>query len=129
MSIIDPSTFGSLSGSGIGEPVLGSTPFAQLPVPENGLETRFFPFERSSTKNHPARDPCANNLRGVPLMTASNRTGVSTLSQSCVSCGDAWKYHTSFPVSGFSATMDAVYRLAPFRLCPANTGFALPVPQ
>jgi len=30
--------------------------------------------------------------------------------------GDDWKYHAIFPVSGLSATMDPVKRLAPFRL-------------
>src|SRR5207302_2828983 len=102
-----PLTFGSLAGSGIGWP-FASTPLAQFPVPANGFETRFFPLVRSRTKNQPARAPCASSLRGWPLIVASNRTGVSTLSQSWVSCGDAWKYHAILPVSGFSATIDAV---------------------
>src|SRR5262249_33268267 len=59
-------------------------------------------------------------------MVASNRTGVSTLSQSCVSCGDAWKYNASLPVSGFHAKIDAVYRLAQGRPCPANNALAVP---
>src|SRR5437764_177213 len=115
MSIIEPSTLGSLAGSGIGWP-FASTPFAQLPVPEKGFETRFLPLVRSRTKNHPQRAPCASSLRGLPSITASNNTGVSTLSQSWVSCGDAWNHHASLPVSGLSATIDAVQRLAPLRL-------------
>ena len=98
-------------------------------APEKGLDTRFFPLVRSSTKNHPARAPCARSLRGWPSIVASKSTGVSTLSQSCVSCGDAWKYHAIFPVSGLSATMEAVQRLEPLRDWPAKTGLALPVPQ
>src|SRR6476469_6365088 len=120
MSIIEPSTLGSFAGLGIGCP-LASTPSAQFPVPENGLETRFLPLVRSRTKNHPARDPWATSLRGCPLLLASKRTGVSTLSQSCVTWGEAWKYHSSLPVSGLRATSDAVQRLEPFRACPANT--------
>ena len=43
-------------------------------------------------------------------------------SQSCVSCGDDWKYQTIFPVSALSATIEAVKRLAPARFACAMTG-------
>ena len=39
----------------------------------------------------------------LPLNGMSARTGVSVESQSCVSCGDVWKYHSIFPVSTFTA--------------------------
>src|SRR5262249_44914720 len=56
-------------------------------------------------------------------------TGVSTASQSWVSCGETENAHTSFPVSGFSATIEQVYGLSPGRVVPFNTGVGLPVPQ
>ena len=36
------------------------------------------------------------------------------LSQSCVSCGELWKYQTIFPVSGFSATTRAGEKIIAF---------------
>ena len=41
------------------------------------------------------------------------RPAVCVESQSCVSCGDDWKYHTILPVSALSATIEPVKRLAP----------------
>src|SRR5438552_9744525 len=70
---------------------------------------------RSSTKKKPLRLACASSLRGCPLIVPSNKTGTCVASQSCVSCGEHWKYQTIFPVSGFNATMEAVQRLSPFR--------------
>ena len=40
---------------------------------------------------------------------------------------DAWNAHDIFPVSGFSATIDAVCRFAPWRALPAITGCGFPV--
>ena len=128
MSIIEPSTFGSFAGSGIGCP-FASTPLAQLPVPANGLETRFSPVGRSSTKNQPQRAPCASSLRFLPSIVASNSTGVSTLSQSCVSCGDAWKYQTSLPGVRIQRHDGRGPQIRALAALPAKTGFALPVPQ
>ena len=48
------------------------------------------------------------SLRGLPLTVPSKTTAVCVASQSCVSCGDDWKYHTIFPVSASSATIEAV---------------------
>ena len=76
----------------------------------------------------PLRLACASSLRRCPLTTASKSTGVCVASQSCVSCGDTWKYHAIFPVSGFSATMEQVQRLSPGLLSPISTGWGLPVP-
>jgi hypothetical protein len=59
----------------------------------------------------------------------SKSTGVCVASQSCVSCGDDWKYQAIFPVSGLSATIDSVNRLSPCRLRPLITGCGLPVPK
>ena len=55
------------------------------------------PLARSSTKNLPLRDACARSFRGCPSITPSKRTGVWVASQSCVSCGDDWKYHDHLP--------------------------------
>ena len=46
-----------------------------------------------------------------PSIVPSMSTATCELSQSCVSCGGVWKYHTIFPVSGFSATTAQVKRL------------------
>src|ERR1700690_2232905 len=127
MVISVPSTRGSLVSSGIGWP-LASTPFDQFSGTK-GLDSTFFPLVRSRTKKYPLRAACASSLRGLPSISASRRTGVSVLSQSCVSWGDAWKYQTILPVSGFRATIEQVQRLAPFLPCPATTGLGLPVPQ
>ena len=40
-------------------------------------------------------------------MTASIRIGVCAESQSCMSCGEVWKYHAILPVSTFTAMSDA----------------------
>ena len=37
------------------------------------------------------------SLRGWPLISPSKSTAVCVESQSCVSCGDDWKYHTILP--------------------------------
>src|SRR6202011_1600296 len=70
---------------------------------------------------------CAISLRGCPLISPSKITAVCVESQSCVSCGDDWKYQTILPVSALSATIDAVNRLAPARFLCAITGCGLPV--
>ena len=89
----------------------------------------FLPVVRSRTKNQPLRAACASSLRGLPSTSPSKSTGVCVASQSCVSCGDDWKYQASFPVSGLSATIDSVNRLSPCRLRPLITGCGLPVPK
>ena len=72
------------------------------------VDTIDLPLVRSSTKNWPFREACAMSFRGRPLIVPSNTTAVWVASQSCVSCGEDWKYQTIFPVSAFNATMDAV---------------------
>src|SRR5438093_13762758 len=121
-----PSTLGSFSGSRMGCP-LASIPLNQFADSMNGFERMFLPLVRSSTKKKPLRLACASSLRGCPLTTPSNKMGTWVASQSCVSCGEHWKYQAIFPVSGSRATMEAVQRLSPGRLCPAMTGFGLPV--
>ena len=66
------------------------------------------PVVRSRTKKWPLREACAISFRGLPSTVPSKTTAVCVASQSCVSCGDDWKYHTIFPVSASSATIDAV---------------------
>jgi hypothetical protein len=46
------------------------------------------------------------------------RIGVCDESQSCVSCGDVWKYQAIFPVSTFTAIRQPVNRLSPLRPAP-----------
>ena len=43
----------------------------------------------------------------------STRTGVCAESQSCMSCGEVWKYQAILPVSTFTATSAQVNRLSP----------------
>src|ERR1700733_12789461 len=107
---------------------LASTPLDQFRG-TNGRERIFLPLVRPRTKKFPLQTVWARNLRGLPSILASKRTGVSTLSQSCLSLGDPWKYQTNLPVSGFRATIAQVQRLAPFRPWPAITEFGLPVPS
>ena len=54
-------------------------------------------------------------------------TAVCVESQSWVSCGDVWKYHTILPVAAFTATTEPVKRLSPGRFLCAMTGSGLPV--
>ena len=108
-----PATCGFFSGFGIGWP-RSSYPSDQLVLTYSD-ETRFLPVVRSRTKKCPLRDAMATSLRGWPLTVPSMSTGVCVASQSCVSCGEAWKYHFIVPVSASSATSDAVYRFAPSR--------------
>src|SRR5205085_2529940 len=115
-----PSTLGSLAGSAIGSP-RESTPLDQFKS-MNGCVTIFLPLVRSRTKKYPLREAIATSLRFCLLISPSMSTGVSTLSQSCVSCGDAWNPQTNFPVSGFNATVEHVHRLSPLRPCAACTG-------
>ena len=44
----------------------------------------------------PLRLACTRSLRGCPLNVASSRTGISSESQSCTSCGVFWKCHFIF---------------------------------
>ena len=53
------------------------------------------------------------SLRVRPLNGMSTRIGVCVESQSCVSCGDVWKYHAILPVSTLTAMSDDVNRLSP----------------
>jgi hypothetical protein len=53
------------------------------------------------------------SLRFLPPTVASNRTGVCAESQSCMSCGDVWKYHFILPVATSTAISEQVNRLSP----------------
>src|SRR5206468_13035512 len=77
---------------------------------------------------YPLRDACRSSLRGEPPNGASTSTGTSAASQSCVSCGDAWNPHPSFPVSGSIATIAQVHWLSPGRAGPFSVGVGFPVP-
>src|SRR5438477_272450 len=68
---------------------LGIEPRSQS-VGTKGAVSRCSPVVRSSKKKYPFRLACASSLRFLPWNSASNRTGVSTASQSCVSCGEGW---------------------------------------
>ncbi len=102
-------------------------PLAQFTAAK-GLVSRLLPLVRSSTKKYPLREACISILRGLPSKSASTRTGTSLASQSCVSCGEAWKPQTSLPVSGLMATMLQVHGLSPGRTLPLRTGVGFPVP-
>src|SRR4030095_15186318 len=116
----------SLPGFGSTTPV-GRRPLAQLACCPYFAAASCSPVARSRGEEAPLRDAGHTSLRGRPLTTASNRTGVWAESQSCVSCADVWKYHFILPVSTSSATSEHVKRLSPGRLRGANTGFGLPV--
>ena len=86
-------------------------------------------MSRSRTQKKPFRFAIITTLRVRPPIGRSASTGTSLASQSCVSCGVNWKCQRNAPVSGFSATSESSYRLAPGRLSPSQSGLGLPVPQ
>src|SRR6185503_20203332 len=120
-----PAICGCFAGFGTG------CPFSSYPVDQFVLtysdEMMAVPLVRSSTKKCPLRAAWATSLRVCPLTWPSKSTAVCVESQSCVSCGDDWKYQFIFPVSGLSDTIDAVNRFAPARFTCAMTGCGLPV--
>src|SRR6187401_555891 len=124
----EPPMDGSLPGSRRNDP-LGAISFTQFVPRPYLLEAMCSPVRRSTVKKYPFRAAVETSLRGRPLITASIRIGVCAESQSCMSCGDVWKYHAILPVSTFTATSAHVNRLSPSPRPTVYAGIGLPVPK
>ena len=96
-------------------------PLAQLVVAPNLLVTMCSPGHAIDGEEIAVARGRRTSLRGFPLIVPSIRIGVCAESQSCVSCGDVWKYQAIFPVSTLTATSEQVKRLSPL---PADAGVA-----
>src|SRR5688572_17409421 len=102
---------------GSGEP-FSRIPFAQLEDVPYLAAAMCAPVRRSTVKKKPLRAAVDTSFRGRPFTVPSMRIGVCAESQSCVSCGDVWKYHAILPVETFTATREHVKRLSPRRPMP-----------